>query len=479
VTGAHHVDWTGTLVALTPLFVGGEEVGDVDLAPVLDGTGKVFIPGSSLTGVIRSLLDHTAQGRFGSQDQVSSICFDDAPLIERGPLEVRDGIAIDRARGATAEGVLFRRLVVPEGSTFAFHMTGDVDDESSLDPIIGVLTAHAGVALGGATSQGFGRVRLDGSVRRVMTRTREGILDWLGGSIRTETSDALELEPDSAGREVIEVPWTAHGPVFVRSGAEGLAVDALPMVTRHGNDVRLLIPGSSLRGVLRSHAERIERTVRSIDATVGDVLDQVNDPRLVVTGRLFGTARAGDKKPTGRRGALHVQDCRSKWKCSSEQWDRVVNAATADDPDRLATLRPAVAGLPHQDGEIQVGFHVGLDRWTSAPVDKALYSSLEPYGMKWEPVRLLIDHGWLGDDDVGLAAQFLLALVLRDFCDGWLAVGHGGWRGHGTVSARPERISLDRHHWHAKDLQALIDTPDHVDAMRKAWCTVIDKEAPA
>ncbi len=481
-----HVEWTGTLTALSPLFVGGEELGDVDLAPVLDGSGDVFIPGTSLTGVIRSLLEEDGQEAFGSVDQVSAVRVDDAPVIDRGPLEVRDGVAIDRVRGAAADGVLFTRLVVPKGSTFEFRMTADVDDEGALDPIIALLTAPDGVAVGGATSRGLGRVRLDHNASRTATApTRDGILDRLAGTTPGKSAKDLGLELDLGPREQIRIPWTAHGPVFVRSGAEGLAVDALPLVTRQkgesgkGDSVRLVIPGSSIKGVLRSHAERIERTVRGIDAPDGDVLDQVNDPRLAVTARLFGTARAGSDEATGSRSAVLVHDCLSIWKCSDNQWDAVVNAASATDPDRLSQLRPAIEALPKKRGEIQVGFHVGLDRWTSAPVDPALYSSLETYGMKWEPIRLTVDHRWLGSDDVAQAALFLLALVLRDFCDGWLAVGHGGWRGHGTVSADPTGIALDTDRWGAASLQALIDSPESAPDLRKAWCRMIDQEVSA
>ena len=68
-----HVEWTGTLTALSPLFVSGEEFGDVDLAPVLDGSGDVFIPGTSLTGVIRARVETARRWSISRTDKGRSM----------------------------------------------------------------------------------------------------------------------------------------------------------------------------------------------------------------------------------------------------------------------------------------------------------------------------------------------------------------------------------------------------------------------
>lgn len=465
------VRWEGTLRALSTISVAGSAMGDVDVAPVLDGADEVFIPGTTLTGVLRSLSTNDLQDEFGHQDAISAIRIDDASLITRGPLELRDGVGIDRIRGAAADAVKYTRLVVPGGSEFRFRLTAFVDDADVVNPLIELLTSTDGVPIGGSTSRGQGLVRLDQPVRSVVHMTKRGVLEWLRDEVPSEDAGAVGITPAARDQiELIDIPYEARGPVFVASGAEGLAVDCLPLVTHRNGETRLLIPGSSIKGVLRSHAERIERTVRNIDDPDADLLDQINDHRLEVTNRLFGTARAPEGEMGGRRSAVSVQDCVSQWKCPSDGWDAVADAATAKDPDRLANLRRALDELPKENGEIQAGFHVGLDRWTSAPVDGALYSSLEPCGMRWEPLRLRLDHLWLGNDPLGNAGRFLLLLVLRDLCDGWLAIGHGGWRGHGTIRVKPDDIGLETSRWNANSFAQILEEPDLVQELQKAWC---------
>lgn len=474
MTVMRRVEWTGVIRTLEPLAIGGGELGDVDLAPVLDGDDKVFLPGTSLTGVARSLLEPTLQGAFGSQDRASTIEIDDAPLKDGGPLELRDGVGIDRNRGAAAPGIKYTRLVVPAGSTFDFRLTAEVEDPDSLDPIVAIFADPDGAFLGVSTTRGLGRVVLEEPRRRVTPLDRRGMLAWLAGNGQWTERNPGIANSGSRSPETLEVPWTARGPVFVRSGVEGLAVDDLPLVARRDGRVHLFIPGSSLKGVLRTHAERIERTLRGIDAS-GDFLEQVNDPRLVVTGRLFGTAADGGQ---GRRGALSMENCWSLWNCSTAEWDSVLNAATCPEPDRLAALRAAIEELPTERGEMQVGFHVGLDRWTSAPVDGALYSTIEPWGVVWEPFTIRLDHHLLGDDQVGDAGRFLLLLLLRDLCEGWLALGHGAWRGYGSIVGSAGTVLLDEARWGAGSLGTLLATPDVADVFRDAWRRELEGEAP-
>ena len=504
MTAKHRVEWTGTLRALGPISVGGGGMGDVDLAPVRDGADKVFIPGTTLAGVVRSLIAETSRDPFGSQDQASTIEVDDAHLHNAGPLELRDGVGIDRKRGAAADGIKFTRLVVPSRSTFSFRMTALVDDVDSLNPLIALLTQKHGIAVGGGTSRGLGRVQLQQPERSSVRLDRAGVLAWLSGGAPAQRITPAEIGPPAgATSEVIAVPWTAYGPVFVRAGTEGLAVDDLPLVSRDEGQAHLIIPGSSLKGVLRSHAERIERTVRGVEAPSEDFLDQVNDPRLTVTNRLFGTARpakerapiapldSGNEPPTGtsdasrsktsksdagsalgRRSALAVDDCRSLWSCPTTRWDAIVHAASTADPDRLRALRDELAGGKGESptpAPFQVGFHVGLDRWTSAPVDGALYSALEPWGIEWQPFSLRLDHRWLGDDRTAKAARFLFLLVLRDLCEGWLPLGHGPWRGYGDIRASAAGTCLDLSTWGAESLEAVIADTSLVEPLALAW----------
>jgi CRISPR/Cas system CSM-associated protein Csm3 (group 7 of RAMP superfamily) len=181
-------------------------------------------------------------------------------------------------------------------------------------------------------------------------------------------------------------------------------VDTVPLRTTAGPDgqARLLLPGSSVKGVLRSHAERITRTVRGLADLPESWLEQVNDERLGPVAVLFGSARA---KAAGRRGALAVHDCQTR---------------TAG--ERTIT-------------------HVAIDRWTGGAAENLLFSVREPATADWESIRLSLDTRLVAGgapEGEGPASQAqalaLLLLVLRDLADGWLALGFGGTRGRGAIS---------------------------------------------
>lgn len=62
---------------------------------------------------------------------------------------------------------------------------------------------------------------------------------------------------------LISLEIETDGPLLIRSGETGVyGSDMAPVVTmRNGRDAEPYLPGSSLKGVLRSHAERIARTL--------------------------------------------------------------------------------------------------------------------------------------------------------------------------------------------------------------------------
>src|SRR5690348_4601656 len=109
----------GTLIAKTPLHVGGhgDDV-DTDLPLARDGAGELYAPGTSLAGALRQWCER-AFGRdavnrhWGYQDgeegHASYVVVEDVPMNESASVivEVRDGVGIDRRRGAAAENVKY------------------------------------------------------------------------------------------------------------------------------------------------------------------------------------------------------------------------------------------------------------------------------------------------------------------------------------------------------------------------------------
>lgn len=212
--------------------------------------------------------------------------------------------------------------------------------------------------------------------------------------------------------------WTLHlliepdGPILIKSGVESGADPTLPAMnfvrTRHpGTGERTIyLPGSSLKGAIRSHVERIIRTVH------GD------DPNICCD-------------PLSKRA------CGKRWQDISD---------TAEQYSRLC-LACRVFGHT-----IQAGHLLTADAYPPVPIDNL-------------PVRhnVAIDRLSGGvavgpfDVEVALEGQFetrltlinferwqlgLLALALRDMAEGRLLLGYGKSRGLGRVKVRFGRLEI-------------------------------------
>jgi CRISPR/Cas system CSM-associated protein Csm3 (group 7 of RAMP superfamily) len=427
----------GTLEAITGLRAGGwGSSAHADLVVARDGLGRLMIPGTSLAGALRAWLGSVTGpgGRplFGPGDlaavfgdledgMVCRIMVDDAVAARDASAAIRDGVGIDRATGSAAAGVLYQYELVPPGTKFAVRITAvqtapDTErTELALNLLVRALAAGR-VEIGAARTRGLGQVRLTDVTRtRVDLADRAQVLGWLCGHPAPAPPADMTLPGD--GRLGIEVTWAAVTPVMVRAStvneaepARDRAVDTVPLRSGIGTGA-LLLPGSSVKGVLRSHAERITRTVMAPGELPGRWLEQVNDPRLGPVTTLFGTAgdhrhREDRSAAAGRRGALSAHDC----------------LGTAD-AERAVT-------------------HVAVDRWTGGAAENLLFSVQEPVSADWQPIRLTLDTARASgpaDPDGGQALALLL-LVLRDLADGWLTVGFGGTRGRGSV--RVSRIAF-------------------------------------
>ena len=512
-----------------PLHVGGLGADPyVDLPVAVDGRSRLYVPGTSLAGALRGWMTGTSErhrlGQLwgfvadqagpdagvpvsglpeGADGQASRVVVRDGLLCEaadlarplpRRLLEARTSVGIDRWSGTAAEGILYSRSVVPAGSYLRLEL--DVEstratwdrDRARLAALLDALRAGA-IPLGGAVSRGLGRVRLrdDVAVEEQSFADREGLLAFLRGGGRVLTVDTLRAEAAAAGGDAglttrqhltVTVDWKPLAPVMVRADRAGAELDALPLTGRSGDGLlRLVIPGGSLKGALRAHAERILRTVARVSTgepsspssssarsssarssaspSLTGFHDQLRIPQLAPAWALFGEpprmARqraAGDEPrpvPWGR-GALLVDDCVSAETLDASQWERLLVEKTMP-----ADLRGWLS-----TNKLEQADHVAIDRWTGGAADKLLFTVLEPWAVAWQPITMTLDLSRLGDlanppgesadllgesdepADAGPAPDVVLALlllVLRDLEQGRLPLGQGVNRGFGDVEA--------------------------------------------
>lgn len=377
-------------------------------------------------------------------------------------LPTRMGNAIDRYWGSAGDTALFEYEYLPRGKELALTITaeaglpdgvevpqGDVappgpEQVEKLFTLIIGLIKDGRVAFGGRQNAGWGRVALSDS-KKAWTLTkaepgsRAGLEEWLSGA-GGRSVDVDPVDCGGNGRMRIEITWDSPTGILVAEpqddgsgedvdagaadGSPGEAEGADSEETKPARPLRagpeetdpIVLPGSSVRGALRTRATRIARTIllakkdpnTEADWSGAGVHEQLaQDPSLVRD--LFGS--------TTHRGALTVLD----------------TLAAKDGPSRKVT-------------------HNAGDRWTGGVADGALYSE-EVYDSTWNSIVLELDLDRLltnaragleeasgqensQGEDRSRAAFCLLGLVLAELAAGTLPLGSRGTRGMGQVEVK-------------------------------------------
>lgn len=418
----------------------GSEFTDADFRR--DGHGRLTIPGTSLAGVLRTIVERVAPdgdacwlwtGAAGAEVEAcgcavcrlfgnvrpgapeaaaSRVRVFDAPL-RSAQTRIVDGVALDRERRAASQAKKFDYAEVGRQAEFDLELivaANDEDEESSVALVREALAWFAAgyAPIGARGSSGLGVVEAVGSVREL-------VRDW------DDTDDlvnALAGAGDEAWRPVTS-PATSSGSLrqsplrltfdlklrddstFLIADPEQAARTGFDRAPRGG--VRAAeLPGTSLRGVLRSQAERILRTLQPDRLVACDV------------------TKGGCKRPRSPESDA-TWCCRACRMFGNEGWGS----------------RVALRVQPSTSPGTEVPFdHVALDRFTGGARDKLKFNALAVRGVCY-PVIVTIDEADAGERDWMLG---LLVLALGDLHAGRCTVGHGGSKGHGYFEVRNMRL---------------------------------------
>jgi CRISPR/Cas system CSM-associated protein Csm3 (group 7 of RAMP superfamily) len=452
---------SGTLTAETPIHIGG--IGgnaDTDLALAVNGQGEYYIPGTSLAGAFRGWLttwlqteDHGKHeesikdlwGAHDSEDRGASfIIIDDAEVdLADMAIEIREGVGINRETGAAADQGKYNRAILPKGVSLPLNIILEIGDPQKQRPdhLWNLLCAlEAGdIRLGAAKTRGLGKVKLKIISIHEQKWDAQNIFEVLLQEGRAHSWDELKPQYRPAKSLTLNIDWKPRDPVMVKTEGGGMAVDILPLVSQVNSALRFVIPGSSIKGVLRAHAERIVRTVLN-STTPDEFLRQVD---LTLVNEIFGGAEKNSSpsaKSTsqGWMGVLSVDDCYACFAMDLNHWSQVESAPKGEGDDFTPvkqTLTTALGGTEQPFKVLQPAMHVAVDRWTGGSADAMLYSVLEPIGVEWETIGIHLDLNRLEmhKTDYLYPTIALLFLVLRDFANRKIPIGYGTNRGMGTV----------------------------------------------
>ncbi|GLW98925.1 RAMP superfamily CRISPR-associated protein [Microtetraspora sp. NBRC 16547] len=526
-TGRHvtsRVRARGWLRTESPLHVGGLGTDPSEPLPVaLDGLGRPYVPGTTLAGVLRSwsrgadpeaplhdLWGTAEEDAEGGASRVivadglvtSGTRLDDRGLpvgpLDRAFLEFRTSVGIDRVTGTAAQEFLYGRQVVPAGCFIRLEI--DIESGSHSDPAVDearlealLMALSAGeIRIGAATGRGLGSVRLlDDPLEVVVDRfdSPQGLLAVLrGDAARVSPRASLSVaDPELPTRREflhVQIGWRPLAPVMVRATPNGLTVDTLPLTTRvDQRHLTLVLPGGSLKGALRAHAEFVERTARftpedppetatSADNAAGhSAAFRARLDQLPAVRDLFGGAR--DDVKDRWAGALRAEECRALITIPETLWQTVTGADPLPEasPGERAELPTAV-----RDGLDDIGMaqadHVALDRWTGGAADGRLFSVLEPHAIEWEPIRLSIDLTRLADRrDPALA---LLLLTLRDLAEGRVPLGASVNRGFGDIEV--SEITFIGGPWRKQVTLSEVLNGPAISSIARAWTDYLAQE---
>lgn len=428
----------GKLTALTPLSVGGLGTGEhVDLELAEDGTGRCYVPGTSLAGPMRSWLERRVEDETvirdlfgyieqkGDGGQASALYVSDSPIDKDVIAERRHGISIQDTTGTTKDGFFYTRALLPRGTRMALRMELDIiDKDYPVGHPVGALALilkalqEGKIRFGACKTRGMGSMKLEEpKVNWYDFAGDSTALDlWLDGKDATkqgiEALDAFqkpELKPERVFS--ISVPWRAVSPVMVKSGRDGIEADMLPLMSGvSGGNIVPVIPGSSIKGVLRSQARKILNTLFEHDDNKEDWL---------IIDDLFGSQE--------RAGRLMIDDVyfQPEEPVSLEKW-------LVEDKNEMKKIT-------------EKRQYVAIDRFTGGASDKALYSARpvkrdhpDSDENRWNPICLTLDVSNALSEGNVKKEQALLKLLLRDMKEGYITIGFGSRRGMGEIEVEGE-----------------------------------------
>lgn len=524
----------GDLMAETPLHVGGYgESFETDMALARNGKDEFYIPGTSLTGTLRSWfvknfpndVDSIWGYQSGDKGHASFVLVEDLTLPEQVQSELRDGVGIDRIFGTAADKAKFDRTILPKGTKLNFEMTVEIQNDADK---IKARFAHllealqsGKIRLGASKTRGLGKVKLQNIKMREDNLLGLDILNLLENKAEQEKrfepfndfktnlqnipdgeTESLyqKIEPQNNSQIEITIKWQPKSALMVKAGYDGIGVDMLPLTSGSGKDqVSLCLPGSSIKGAFRSHAERIMRTllemkeekVKHEELSKKKFHEQINKIKLV--DELFGAKKEKDgQAPYLGLGALSIDDCyaQKEFAMNSNDWASVETGKVYDDKSFYEGGEQAEEvtlwqGLKKIEGEpdlqtdtknFHISHHVAIDRWTGGASEGALYSVLQPTAkIGWQDIYLTLDLARLPADKK-LKSLMLLLLVLRDFAENRLPLGFATNRGMGEVEVEKIEITglynilWETGKFNFKDDENIMDEDEKLRAkIQKEW----------
>lgn len=267
----------GVLQNESPLIIGSGEDLVADIQCVRDWEGSLFIPGSSLAGVLRSWAERTfrdatsidfAFGEKTDDGKQSSLVVHDAHIMEgEDCTEVRDGVRLDKNTKTAENKKKYDYETIRRGCNFRFRLEAVIREkdkrrvgvvESLLEAMLGEFQKKGTFRLGAKVNRGLGLVRMSNAqsvrfdFRREDTRQEVGSkwlkFDWDAFPHDLYSwNEAIATTPFKPEHFEIKALFDIPGGLLIRSySTDTEAPDAIHLLS---NGIPV-IPGTSWAGVI-------------------------------------------------------------------------------------------------------------------------------------------------------------------------------------------------------------------------------------
>lgn len=374
---------------ISPLIIGGGENEECDIDVIKDKQGIPFIPATSFIGVLRHFIksdeinEDSLKNFWGySEDENtfgSTVSCSDLVLTSDSNIVIRDGVKIDNNTGRAKDQGKYDYEVVEPGAEFNLNLIADYMDETQkrfaekmLGTIIHILSNEE-INLGSKTNNGLGKIKL--TQRKVYDydfSNKKKVYAWLSNKV----TDNIEIKEKFEIKKkffTINAYFDLKTSLIIKSYPTDPELPDAVHIKSGGKNV---IPGTSIKGAVRSRAERILNTKFEVGKS-----DKLNK-------ELFGFVDEDDPKSKAVKSKLRIEES----VLESEKFAEEIQA------------------------------RIKIDRFTGGTISGALFDSMPLFRKNKNGNEKVINLKMSIDNYEDYEAGLLL-LVLKDLWTGDLTLG--------------------------------------------------------
>ncbi len=269
----------GEIINISPLVIGSNKGGLVDVELIKNEIGDFYIPATSFKGTLKHYLLLNFKKRvknlvnkyLGSEESEGIFIIQDLKAITSMNITVRDGIAIDQTKGVSKEGAKFNYEILEPNTRFKLEIEIAINDsinEGEVNKFLKTIIEELNeghLRIGAMNTKGYGKIKLDKfSLFEFNFPTDGG--DWFNYLINKSIDPKLEISlKDYDSYEYIKNDKCIFKISFQIKSS--LIIGATPSNPNDPDKIHILsngipvLTGTSIKGALKARAIKIINTL--------------------------------------------------------------------------------------------------------------------------------------------------------------------------------------------------------------------------